>query len=84
MFDKLKRKLGWLPIDEREDHDLPIDEREYHDGFKGCGHHWNWERFGQCPQCARSTLEAINWSLVDGRDFKALQGIIKATKEINN
>lgn len=71
MFIKVKRKFGWLPV----------EERKYHSSFKGCSHHWNWERYGQCPQCARSALGAINWSLVDEKTYESLRGIINAAKE---
>ncbi len=75
MFNKLRRIFGWQPIEE------PIEERDYHLSFKGCIHHWNWERKGQCPVCARGALRAINWSLVDKKTMDSLRGIIKAGKK---
>ena len=70
IIEKVKRKLGWLPV----------LEREYHYSFRGCVHHWNWEKFGQCPQCARSALRAINWNYVKKDDMASLKGIIKAAR----
>jgi len=72
MLDEIRRRFGWLPT----------NEQKYHPSFRGCVHHWNWERFGQCPRCARSALAGIDWSLVDEHSLKSLQGIIKAAKEI--
>ena len=71
MFNKLRRIFGWKPI----------EERDYHHSFKGCIHHWNWERNGQCPECARGALRGINWSLVDEENLDSLRGIIDAAKK---
>lgn len=75
MFNKVRRKFSWKPV----------KERKYHYSFKSCIHHWNWESYGQCPQCARGALMGINWSLVDEKTLENLGGIIKAaSKEDSN
>ena len=74
---KIMRRFGWTPV----------NERQYHKSFKcgppnwSCIHHFNWEKYGQCPQCAGSAMRGINWSLVDKETLESLQDIIRASKE---
>jgi hypothetical protein len=70
IIEKIKRKFGWVPV----------SERKYHNSFDTCIHHWNWDKFGQCPECARGAMSEINWSLIKEDDLPRLKGIIDASR----
>ena len=67
-MDRLKRMFGWKPI----------SERRYHSSFPECRHYWNWERFGQCPECACGVLAAIQGGVMSEQTLSSLEYAIKA------
>jgi len=72
LFRRICRKFGWRPI----------KEGYYHSSFHTCVHHWNRERYGQCPKCAINVLQGVDYQILkEHNDEHALDGCIRAIQK---